>query len=310
MRRHNRITQTSVAALVWLAGVLGLHAQEAPLLSPPPAGIGGQVFFATMAEGFMGKVVTKAPFSGQAVTETTQTLADGNQIHRQATASLYRDGQGRTRREETLGGLGPWSAAEAHPQQVISINDPVLGVNYILHPAQHTAFKMTPGKGNFGHMALNKAGSGAPPPGEGPDMVFMSGSEAALPPPGALEGSVRTMSLQVFNKGEEQAGTSEPLGTQTLEGVEVTGTRTTVTIPAGEIGNEQPIKIVTERWYSPVLQVAVISKRSDPRLGVTTYRLTDISLGEPSPDLFQVPADYTVKEGPATFKLMKPASNQ
>ena len=112
--------------------------------------------------------------------------------------------------------------------------------------------------------------------------------------------------------GEEknQAGTTESLGKEMMEGVEATGTRTTITIPAGRVGNEQPLKIVTERWYSPVLQMVVMSKRSDPRSGETTYRLTNINLDEPAPDLFQVPADYTLKEGPATFKVAKPPTSQ
>ena len=68
----------------------------------------------------------------------------------------------------------------------------------------------------------------------------------------------------------------EALGTRTIEGVAAEGTRTTMTIPAGQIGNEQPIVIVSERWYSPELQALVMSRQSDPRYGETTYRLTGI----------------------------------
>jgi hypothetical protein len=86
------------------------------------------------------------------------------------------------------------------------------------------------------------------------------------------------------------------LGTQTIEGVEATGTQSIVTIPAGAIGNEQPIKIVSEQWYSPALQVVVMSKRSDPRSGEMVYRLTQLDRAEPAAALFQVPSDYTVKD--------------
>jgi hypothetical protein len=305
MKEQNRFTQVLIVAVVLVAGVLGLHAQETSLPPPPPAGIGGRIFFTDIEEGFEGKVVVGAPFSAQAITETTQSLADGNQIHHQTTASLYRDSQGRTRRDETLGALGPWSEIETHPQQVVGINDPVSGVHYILQPAEHVAFKMTPGKGNLRHMTVNTGASSVPPPGEGPDVVFMSGSEVPPPPPGGPGGGKSFFFTQYQGlraEGKDQAGTTESLGTQNIEGVQVTGTRTTFTIPAGQIGNEQPIKVVTERWYSPALQLVVTSKRSDPRIGVTTYRLTNINLDEPSPDLFQVPADYTVKDGPATFK--------
>ena len=67
-----------------------------------------------------------------------------------------------------------------------------------------------------------------------------------------------------------------------------------MTIPAGQIGNELPINIVSERWFSPELKVLVMSRQSDPRFGETTYRLTNISRGEPAPDLFEVPADYQI----------------
>ena len=79
-----------------------------------------------------------------------------------------------------------------------------------------------------------------------------------------------------------------------MEGVEVEGTRIVNTIPAGAIGNERQIDIVFERWYSPELQVVVMSRNSDPRTGENVYRLTNIVRNEPPADLFKVPADYTI----------------
>jgi hypothetical protein len=131
------------------------------------------------------------------------------------------------------------------------------------------------------------------------------------PPPGApgapVEGEkVRVqaqaqsaeVSTYVFRRqGGANNAVKESLGKQNIEGVEAEGTRTTVTIPAGEIGNERPIEIVSERWYSPELQLVVMTRNSDPRSGETTYRLTNISRTEPAKSLFEVPADYTVKEG-------------
>ncbi|MGH9802751.1 MAG: energy transducer TonB, partial [Blastocatellia bacterium] len=90
---------------------------------------------------------------------------------------------------------------------------------------------------------------------------------------------------------------TESLGKQTIEGVEAEGKRTVTTIPAGAIGNERSIEIVSETWYSPELQTTIMSKRNDPTSGETTYRLTNIRRGEPDASLFQVPSDYTVKEG-------------
>ncbi len=94
----------------------------------------------------------------------------------------------------------------------------------------------------------------------------------------------------------QPAPEQKSLGTQTIEGVEATGTQSVVTIPAGAIGNEQPIKIVSEQWYSPALQLVVLSKRSDPRTGEMVYRLTQLDRSEPAAALFQVPSDYTIKD--------------
>jgi hypothetical protein len=87
---------------------------------------------------------------------------------------------------------------------------------------------------------------------------------------------------------------TESLGTRQFEGVTAEGTRSTTTIPAGQIGNLLPIAVVTEHWFSKELQVAVLITRRDPRSGDTVYRLTNIVRAEPPPDLFTVPPDYQV----------------
>ncbi|HEV7676750.1 MAG TPA: hypothetical protein VGQ12_19635, partial [Candidatus Angelobacter sp.] len=90
----------------------------------------------------------------------------------------------------------------------------------------------------------------------------------------------------------------EELGTQTIEGLAAQGKRETVTIPAGQIGNERPIEIVTETWFSPELHTMVLRKHSDPRQGESTYRLTDIKRNEPDASLFQPPAGTKVSVEP------------
>ena len=84
-----------------------------------------------------------------------------------------------------------------------------------------------------------------------------------------------------------------------IQGVSAQGKRVTRAIPAGKEGNEKEIDIVTETWYSPDLQVVVMSKTSDPRFGDSVYQLNAITRTEPDPALFAVPSDYTVKEGRA-----------
>jgi hypothetical protein len=117
------------------------------------------------------------------------------------------------------------------------------------------------------------------------------------PPAGARRMAVRILK----GRSELPPAVSESLGKRLIEGVEAEGTRSTVTIPAGQIGNEQPIRIVSERWYAPSLKVIVESRRSDPRFGETSYRLTKIVRAEPAPSLFEVPSDFKVIDEPPDF---------
>ena len=115
--------------------------------------------------------------------------------------------------------------------------------------------------------------------------------------PAGPEGYSRVIDLHAPSQAQ-----TESLGKRLIEGVEAEGTRSTITIPAGEIGNELPIEIVSERWYSPELQTVVLSRRNDPRFGETIYRLVNINRSEPLSSFFEVPVDYTIQEWPAAVR--------
>ncbi len=280
MNRKQIGTLIASSALVLCAQFAS--AQEAPPPPPPhavmmmQAGPEGELAPLPLGErmellGFAGmrggKVVTGAPFSAVAVSETTQTLADGNHISRKTQTNLFRDGQGRIRREITLTGFGPL-AASGQPKSFVVINDPVAGTHFILRPDQKTAEQVGKVGRPFAKMkgAINEA-----------------------------------MKNKMGRRQQEEIASGnlkkEDLGTQTIGGVVAQGTRITRTIPAGQIGNEKPITIVRESWYSNDLQTVVMSKRSDPWTGETTYTLTNIQRTEPDAALFTVPSDYTVKQG-------------
>jgi len=163
-------------------------------------------------------------------------------------------------------------------------------VTYSLDSRSHIARKSVPFRLEF----LSKPGA---PAAEGQRFEFKVG-------PGegeqfGLRTEAGVASALVFRtKGPNANEVKEQLGKQIIEGVEAEGTRTTVTIPAGEIGNERAIEIVSERWYSSELQLVVMTRHSDPRMGETTYKLTNISRADQPKSLFEVPAGYTVKEGP------------
>jgi hypothetical protein len=251
--------------------------------------------------------VSGAPYSADITVEMDQTLADGTHITQTMTGSTERDSQGRTRQDAPLPKIG--NLAAENPPHIIFIMDPVAQVAYTLNLTDKTAQKMPmssgAGPGPMPGIAIMTRGAavpdgaappGAPGPGEGGPVFIQSSGVAAgsggglMPPPIILQKSVIA--------GDSSDVKTEDLGSQTMQGLEVTGTRTTRTIPAGQIGNDRPISIVTEVWTSPDLKTIVYSKRSDPRMGEQTFKLRNITLGDPDPSLFTVPADFKVVEGP------------
>jgi fructose-specific component phosphotransferase system IIB-like protein len=271
---------------------------------PPQVEIhGDNLIFMATEMSFSGKLVKGAPYSAQAVTEAVQALSDGNRIVRKNTAQLYRDTEGRTRREQTVGFFGPF-AASGEEMQTVFINDPVAGVNYILEPSTKTARKLPRMELRFKVEEGAAAGERQKAVQEAQRKIEIERTFTRVAPgPDVLGGASVTVIATPSADGatferhsSKHEAKTEKLEARSFDGVTAEGSRTTVTIPAGEIGNEQPIQIVDERWYSPELQAVVMTRHSDPRYGETTYRLTNISRTEPAAALFQVPSDYTVKD--------------
>jgi hypothetical protein len=228
------------------------------------------------------RVTRGAPYTADAVSEFVQVLADGNRIVRRTTTRIARDSEGRTRRE-TL-------AANGAVAQVV-ITDPTSNGNLILDPQNRTA---TRAPGSFTMVA------GARGRGSANTVV------AVKPQVGTWTSETVEMAklteelkrVQAARAGVPQEGQTsrEDLGQQTIEGVTATGTRSTTIIAAGAVGNESPITIVSEQWYSTELQMLVLTRHHDPRVGETTYRVTNIVRTEPDTALFQLPSDYTLQE--------------
>lgn len=313
-----------------------------------------------------GKVVKGAPYTAEMITESTQSLADGNTITRRKTGLVFRDGEGRTRQETGADGKAP----------SIFITDPVEGKHYVLTPGSKRAIsiprvavfegrekhkqvirvdgtevRIEDGKvfvdgkaaapGNVeltaksgkkvvvagGKVTIDGKEAGRHGDGSGSTVtvnrhqgadgvsreevrvhVVRSGDDAhipvpPLPPmpptaPGALAPlppmppmpGIQTMRFE--STARLGKGVTTSLGTKDFDGVKAEGKSTVWTIPAGEIGNKNPINVVSESWYSPDLQVTVQSRYSDPRTGETVYRLSNIRRTEPAPDLFKVPEEY------------------
>ena len=268
-----------------------------------------------------GKAVKDAPYSAEVISERQQNLADGNQIVNKTTSMSYRDRAGRTRQE----------VRSANGEMVtVTIHDSVGGATYVLNPRDKTATKIAMNK-EIGKAAaeaararieqLRKEGKlPAERQGERKEIIirqFQGGPEGELKmhipegvgmhleaPAATINGrSGRELAIQLgpiagaFGDMKWAAkATSKELGTRDIEGVKAEGKLRSYEIPAGEVGNRNPIVVSDETWYSPDLQVTLLSKHSDPRTGENIYRLSGIKRDEPAAALFTVPSDYTVKD--------------
>ena len=206
-----------------------------------------------------GELVTGAPYSAAQVVQSQTAFADGNRISNRHQTQIYRDSQGRIRTEETV---TPPADSGRQPFTMITIVDPVAGSRTVLNSSD-----MTARQGRFAAGRRLERPDGPPP-------------SADARPQGA--GPQRTTTI---------------LGTQAINGVAATGTQTTETIPAGAIGNAQPITVSRTVWISTELKVPVQIRSSDPRFGTMEMELTNIAQTEPSAALFVLPAGYTLQQG-------------
>jgi len=244
------------------------------------------------------RIVKNAPYSAEVVTDHMQQLADGNRIVEHSSGRVYRDREGRVRREEDRQSGNP----------AISIFDPISGVSYSLDPDRRIAWKSS---AQVGVAIMNKLDAakleaakveGAKAEAEmkrraelGAVLEMRKKEEARRGETVTVEAAGGFVTMKRAPNGGEQHK-EEVLAAKTLEGVRVEGRRMTTTIAAGAIGNEWPMTIVSEEWTSPDLQVLVLTDRKDPRNGDSSYKLQAIQRGDPSPSLFQVPSDYEVRE--------------
>jgi hypothetical protein len=323
----------AVSALLSLSAAAAPGTPVGPTLAGPP-----DVMFFSAAEGGcppapqfeargalldpLAGAVKNAPYSGVGTTEVVKELADGNRIVRKNTMRYYRDGSGRTRTEYSLGAIGPFTPDRT--QTLVTINDPVAGQRYVLNSALKRADVLKlGGSGSAGgearagffvrHLEAGQVAGGVfgsdgpvtdvatalPPLPPLPPVAVTSGSLEA--PPGNVTFTLRAApaaGIAGCRMETKPLPAALSLGERTIEGLKVTGSRREFNIEAGAVGNEQPMTVSTEQWFSAELGVVVASTHRDPMIGDTSYKLTQISRAEPDASLFKVPADYTKQEVP------------
>lgn len=264
------------------------------------AGPTGALHWLMAGPAFEGKVVKGVPYSAQAVTESVRVLADGTRIVQKTISKVFRDKEGRTRREYTPESAGESGAAGSAITTVV-IHDPVAGAVYLLNPADKTARRI--------RVSIDEQISSPGGAGEKREAQVIE-REVIIPAPAvsawferrmAGPGGTESVLFGGAFGGERllPAGPDaqeESLGERTIEGLLVRGTRVTQTIPTGRIGNDRLIAIVQERWRSPELDVTVLSETRDPLAADVTCRLTGIQRGDPPPSLFEIPPDYKIED--------------
>ncbi|MFO1282617.1 MAG: hypothetical protein U1F51_09125 [Burkholderiales bacterium] len=289
--------------------------------------------FAFIAREFGGgrEIVKNAPYSAEAVNETVQTLADGNRIVHRSSVMVARDGYGRTRQEKKGGAVYLFDpiaersyALDPERRTVARIpRAPMLAAPPAppAQPAPPAGTAPPPPPGAVGpppaaaaaretqrivvkrapdgkevevapsRVVVRRSGDADAPRHEEVHVEVIRIGRDGAPPRDALA-PLPPLALPLLPRGK---GETKSLGMREIDGVKADGTMTTHTIPAGEIGNEKPIVVMSERWFSPELHVVVYAKHSDPRTGDTIYRLANLKRGEPPAELFKVPADYRPK---------------
>ena len=207
--------------------------------------------------------VAGAPFSGVRSQQSARNFVDGNRIDNGRSVRLYRDSEGRTRIERDLPATAMPASNPGAQFPAVSIDDPVSGERYELHPQNKTAY------------------------------VFKGLAPATT--------RVRTEAPGVFASfggrfyGAQDPGWSKPvsLGEKSVNGVKAEGVRREYTIAVGVMGNAKPIVMTVEQWYSPELGLIVTKSNHASTGGEFGFEIENIVQGEPDPALFRIPSDYT-----------------
>jgi hypothetical protein len=229
------------------------------------------------APRFAMQVVIGAPYSGEQVMENDQSLADGTHIRHSTSMKVCRDSAGRVRAESPLRSTNPESQAAL---LMVHISDPVAHALYVLDSVNKVAHRQE---------------------------LPVSPTPLRPRPVAPQDGDIATAGTPTASQPPRSMGTpeivDENLGTRSMEGLIVEGTRHTTIRPVGEMGNDHPMTEVDESWTSPELRLVVFRRRTGPLMGEQIDKLTNVGRSEPEAALFQIPPDYTVVDEHGDFTL-------
>jgi hypothetical protein len=343
--RSISVVSLSLVSLSWPLAVMAqaptassADVGSAPItvqIAPPPIAISSATL--GLAGPLGAKAASGKPMFAEIVTEHRQSFTDGNRISRSTNSSIYRDAQGRIRRESQLS--LPGMPASVSASTFITIVDHQLGYGYVLDPQEMVAHRYELNAAGPSYVArLHAQANGSAllssdPKSSDPKSAAESANSAS-PADSAGESHWRQHAFAAhrgrqsedsatgtadsnhlsssFLSGDSLAASApsmridqpflaapnlvrtENLGEQTILGFRTLGTRVITTLPAGQIGNDRPIAIVSEQWFSPELELVMRSMHRDPWAGEFTTTVIRVNRGDQPALLFQVPAPYKV----------------
>lgn len=274
-RQRFLITLILGASLTWAAG------GDSGVALKSAGGAGHLMRVTFGGPSFDPQTVVGAPYSAELVMERSQSLSNGAGISMIFVPRLtYRDSQGRTRTERWV--TGQVNSDSNRSSRIVQIVDPIAGYHYVLDPEEKVAHRV-----KIRDLPVETRG-------------------------GASESIVSIAPFPVEPAGPSVSPrwdvTTEPLGTQSIDGIPADGRRHKISIPAGGQGNSQPIVSTYETWIAQDLKIVILTRRTNPRDGVEIMRFTNISRAEPDPALFRPPSGYKIvdEEGEFTIEMTRP----
>jgi hypothetical protein len=259
---------TANTPYVTIAGIVMAMGIAARAQSPAPCTLG-----ITKYLGAASMLMSGHPYSATIKETFEQKLGDGNSIHSVTRTKQARDSTGKTMSEFAVECL---RGEDGQPELMLNVRvtDPVAKESL-----RWQVNGMTPKVVRISHYL---------------DSTPLTDDMAE-----------RQKMMQIHQPSRNEFHT-EKLGSKTICGMVVEGSRRVRTIPAGEEGNEQPLEVIDETWRSRELGFALMMINDDPRRGRTTIEYEALNLGEPDPALFSPPADYKIEE--QVMKVVAPVA--
>ena len=288
-----------------LLGAIVLGTAGSILAQEEPAKVRIAVRPTIATEIVAGGVTKNAPFTADESGESVRLLPDGNRIVKNWTGTMARNSEGKIRRDITSGEIGDSSS------RPLLFGGNVVMPTVVAISAADSAHKAVLSKIDAEHAVAHRTIVTTPAEGSGLTVIASTGDEgearrilltrieeaaaagtakagaAEVAARAAVESEVVRAILPAKTADDGKFATrKESLGTRDFSGVQAEGTRLITTIPVGAVGNEREIEITSETWFAREIGVIVYSKRAAPRVGESTYQLTNIQRVEPDASLF------------------------